>query len=450
MSSSREESPDWLRTFQAPTQSVLTLSSGSESSPNDSPLREDGTNEKKPSSSKETSQFTEKDEDQDTSLCGRGDESASKKTLKAKSPTKKGPKVEHTSVKKKKTDNRSKPGNDIKNGSDEKAAKQEKSEKHIEPNVPNNSVLTLSSDSESPHSSPIREGSKGKSPKRGLKNKDPVSAKKKKVNSDINKKENNGDVEVAEEEIAEKHTEPHFSSSRLPLVLSEKASRSKALVECEGESIDLSGDVGAVGRVVIADNPSGNQEMFLDLKGMFNSFYIKFRWITCYASIERTIYKTAIVPSRSFCVVSFGQSEAKIEAIMNDFIQLKPQSNVYEAETMVEGTLDGFSFDSDDDADKMPKTVTNQTDQNEGNGEQSNTKTKTKAEKTSGVVRKRSGKAAGGMPPKKRAKNKYPLVVVEIMGAEDDGIIISLASESAGAIVKGIAISSGTCSLENG
>ena len=27
----------------------------------------------------------------------------------------------------------------------------------------------------------------------------------------------------------------------------------------------------------------------------------------------------------------------QIEAIMNDFIQLKPQSNVYEAETMVEG-----------------------------------------------------------------------------------------------------------------
>lgn len=27
----------------------------------------------------------------------------------------------------------------------------------------------------------------------------------------------------------------------------------------------------------------------------------------------------------------------QIEAIMNDFIQLKPESNVYEAETMVEG-----------------------------------------------------------------------------------------------------------------
>ena len=27
----------------------------------------------------------------------------------------------------------------------------------------------------------------------------------------------------------------------------------------------------------------------------------------------------------------------QVEAIMNDFLQLKPQSNVYKAETMVEG-----------------------------------------------------------------------------------------------------------------
>lgn len=48
------------------------------------------------------------------------------------------------------------------------------------------------------------------------------------------------------------------------------------------------------------------------------------------------------------------------------------------------GTLEGYSFDSDDDADKVPKTVTNQTDQNEDDGEQSNVKPKSKkAEKTS-------------------------------------------------------------------
>lgn len=43
----------------------------------------------------------------------------------------------------------------------------------------------------------------------------------------------------------------------------------QALVECEGDSIDLSGDMGSVGRIVISDSSSGNREMFLDLKGMF-------------------------------------------------------------------------------------------------------------------------------------------------------------------------------------
>lgn len=42
----------------------------------------------------------------------------------------------------------------------------------------------------------------------------------------------------------------------------------QALVECQGDSIDLSGDMGAVGRVIISDSPSGDQEMCLDLKGI--------------------------------------------------------------------------------------------------------------------------------------------------------------------------------------
>ncbi|EEF49205.1 conserved hypothetical protein [Ricinus communis] len=144
--------------------------------------------------------------------------------------------------------------------------------------------------------------------------------------------------------------------------------------------------MGAVGRVVIPDGSSGNHEMYLDLKG--------------------TIYRTKIVPSRTFCVVSFGQSEAKIEAIMNDFIQLKAQSNVYEAETMVEGTLEGFSFDSEDEAEKMPKPVSHQTDQNDGNEEQMNGKTKRKAKKSSGAAQKK-GKTGGGKPrPAKKVKKK--------------------------------------------
>ena len=41
----------------------------------------------------------------------------------------------------------------------------------------------------------------------------------------------------------------------------------QALVECDGDSIDLSGDVGAVGRIVISNGPAENHEMLLDLKG---------------------------------------------------------------------------------------------------------------------------------------------------------------------------------------
>lgn len=48
----------------------------------------------------------------------------------------------------------------------------------------------------------------------------------------------------------------------------------QALVECEGDSIDLSGDVGAVGRVVISEDHSKNHDMFLDLKGKTVSLLI--------------------------------------------------------------------------------------------------------------------------------------------------------------------------------
>lgn len=38
-------------------------------------------------------------------------------------------------------------------------------------------------------------------------------------------------------------------------------------MECDGDTIDLSGDVGAVGRIIVSDGPSGDHEMLLDLKG---------------------------------------------------------------------------------------------------------------------------------------------------------------------------------------
>ncbi|KAK4769170.1 hypothetical protein SAY86_027320 [Trapa natans] len=201
--------------------------------------------------------------------------------------------------------------------------------------------------------------------------------------TDIEEKKVNGSyVDIAEEDTTVHH-KTHTSSSRLPLVLSERVHRTKALVECEGDSIDLSGDVGAVGRVVISNTPSANNEMYLDLKG--------------------TIYKTTIIPCRTLCVVSFGHSEAKIEAIMSDYMQLNPQSEFSEAETVVEGTLEGFSLDLDDEADGIPKPFPHQGAEN---GEKTNGKMKKKADKASGSSQKRGRKPGSKEEATVKARKK--------------------------------------------
>ncbi|KAK6155444.1 hypothetical protein DH2020_009692 [Rehmannia glutinosa] len=374
MSSSREESPDWLRSFQPPTQSTIGLSS-EESLLDHSPVSddEDGLNLSK-LFKKEATQVSDINDNDD------GREIVVNKPVKGKSP-KKNDKVKLT------------PGRKRKNGDDsEREGKRAKgkdtgrrntSEKHGKPHEQNHSIWSLSSDSESSPDarlvkndkatkrevsadkdlitenkeetdyilldhigkSPKNQASKVKSPTKKMEKVDEKTLKTFDVTSSING-ENDTKNNFAKEDISRKHPGPQASSSMLPLLLSEKVQRSKALVECEGDSIDLSGDVGSVGRIV-----------------------------------------------------SFGQSEAKIEAIMNDYIQLKPQSNVYEAETMVEGTLDGFSFDSEDEADK----TTAQADQHEAAEEQLDGKTKRKPDKASGLARKK-GKPAGAKPSKKVKK----------------------------------------------
>ncbi|CAN6482699.1 unnamed protein product [Victoria cruziana] len=169
--------------------------------------------------------------------------------------------------------------------------------------------------------------------------------------------------ENVNEGTLDKKVEPRVSS-RLPLVLPDKISRTKALIECEGDALDMSGDMGAVGRLLISDKSTGGKEMLLDLKG--------------------TIYKTKIVPSRTFCIVNFSQTEAKIEAIMNDFVQLQPLSNFFEAETMIEGTLDGFAFDSEDEGDRGPKMQgQNNVQSTKGEEDLNSGKAKRKATKSS-------------------------------------------------------------------
>ncbi|KAL0321651.1 UNVERIFIED_CONTAM: DNA-binding protein BIN4 [Sesamum calycinum] len=372
MNHSREESPDWLRSFQPPTQSAIELSSGSESPLDGSPAISDDDDAINLSKlfKKEAKQAS------DTNHKDYMTVAVVNKPVEGKSP-KENDKVKPKPERKRQNEDESeREGKRVKRKDTKMISGTQKLGKSHEQS---HSIWSLSSDSESsPDTQPVNNDkvSKGelsakeedlatknireidnilvdhdgeppmnrvstvKSPMKNLEKEDEKTSKKKNTNISIN-----GENDV-KEDSSRKHPGLQGSSSRLPLLLSEKVQRSKALVECEGDSIDLSGDVGSVGRIV-----------------------------------------------------SFGQSEAKIEAIMNDYIQLKPQSNVYEAETMVEGTLDGFSFDSEDENEKSIA----QADQHEAAEEQPDGKSKRKPDKTSGAARKK-GKSASGKPPKKVKK----------------------------------------------
>lgn len=157
MSDSREQSPDWLRTFQAPTQSTLTLSSDSEPSPKGSPSsdyepsptgspsRADIVDLDEPTPHK-SSKIPEKDMNQGIVLGESGAGSSSSKPSKAKSAKRRLKVEDQTPRQKKNTANKKRKRGDA---SDKKVAKEESLEKNIEPQEPNASVLTLSSDSES-------------------------------------------------------------------------------------------------------------------------------------------------------------------------------------------------------------------------------------------------------------------------------------------------------------
>ncbi|KAK3274168.1 hypothetical protein CYMTET_17636 [Cymbomonas tetramitiformis] len=122
---------------------------------------------------------------------------------------------------------------------------------------------------------------------------------------DMNQKQETTEKEVPEKTASKTRT----AAAEMPLMLPDKVTRNKVLVELSGdqEATDLEGDVGSVGRF----NMLG-KEMQLDLKGL--------------------IYSAQIVPSNTFLVVSVGDSKgekptAKVEAIMNDFMQLKEVDN---------------------------------------------------------------------------------------------------------------------------
>ena len=112
----------------------------------------------------------------------------------------------------------------------------------------------------------------------------------------------------------------------LPLLMPAAVNRNKVLFELEGtgEAVDLEGDVGVVGRLLSESN-----SMQMDLKGV--------------------VYNARILPTpASVVILAVNQTEAKVESVANDFVQLREDPNANTAG--VGGTLDGYlGVDSDDE-----------------------------------------------------------------------------------------------------
>lgn len=342
MDGTREASPDWLREFQAPLQTFTTLSS----SPSNSPSHE------VPYSSKKKLNVSVEEEEQQSKLVS----SEKGRDMVLSSDTE-----EETTRKTPQKSKATKSRVGAKRGSARKNENRDStivSKMKIVPDVDEDSKKVNATD---------------------------PSILKVEGEGDGNKMEVDiGDAPAVDEDNPEKRAEPRVAS-RLPLVFADRVQRTKALLECEEEALDFSGDVGAVGRLVVSDTSTKDHDILLDLKG--------------------TIYKTTIVPSYTLCVVNIGQSEAKIEAIMDDFIQLQPHSNVYETETMVEGTLDGFLFDSDEEAEKVTAMPGQQSEQKNEAADGADAKPTKKSDKQStGLKRKRSAMSK----PAKKASKKAP------------------------------------------
>lgn len=111
--------------------------------------------------------------------------------------------------------------------------------------------------------------------------------------------------------------------SSLPIVVANKLDENITLLQTEGTGMDLSGDVGAVGRV-----KEQNGELYMDIKGI--------------------VYRGLVQKTNTLCMVSIGEDEAKITARLNHAVTLCCERDLFaEGEVIVHGNLDEDKGDSD-------------------------------------------------------------------------------------------------------
>lgn len=114
-------------------------------------------------------------------------------------------------------------------------------------------------------------------------------------------------------------------SNRMPLVVSSKLDESLVLLQSTDKALDLSGDVGAVGRVKLQQG-----RLYLDIKG--------------------TVYKANTIPCSTACIVSVADDEAKISAVLDEAVTLVSDRNLFaSSEIVIHGDLQEEKEDSERD-----------------------------------------------------------------------------------------------------
>jgi len=127
--------------------------------------------------------------------------------------------------------------------------------------------------------------------------------------------------------------------STMPLLLPKSALRSvqTLVLQTEDGGVDISGDVGAIGRLKLPKQESGGAapHIVVDLKG--------------------SVYRGQFLPSQSFLVVTASSDSARIEAVVDDVVHLQYTGDALQTEQTVSGSLDESSF-VDLDADVNQET----------------------------------------------------------------------------------------------
>jgi hypothetical protein len=181
-------------------------------------------------------------------------------------------------------------------------------------------------------------------------------------------------------------------------VLSDRLAKAKVICELEGEgdAVDLEGDAGAVGRFYsqrgegAAGAAAAADELRLDLKGV--------------------VYEARVVPSATCMIVKLEGGEARVEAVMNEYMVLRREALPLEDDGDG-GYADGFTFAEDSERSGPSR------DGGGGGSAKKGGKRKREAEEAGGGGSSSSGSEGGGgaggksgkkPPPKKRKPAAAP------------------------------------------